>query len=441
VRILHISTRLILGGSQENTILSCEGQARLGHDVHLAFGPIYGPEGSLLDRVQSFRTSDGHGITTHVIPHMIRDVSPRHDLLARRELRRLIHDIKPDIVHTHSSKAGILGRAAAWKEAAKSRRHKGMAGNALGILHTIHGPPFMPVEGSPAQRLKIRLNNTIYTRAERFAARRCHSIIAVADAMTRQFLNRGIGRPEQYTTIYSGMEVDQYLTARPGEARHDMRQRLGVADSDIVIGTIARLAQHKGHDDLLDALATDLNERTNLKLLWIGDGWWRKRLIDRARALGLVVRELDRTAAAGDESTPGQPAPPNRGHLLLTGLVSPEQIPAHLRAMDILAHPSYREGLPRTIPQALLSGVVPVAYDIDGTAEVCRDQETGRLIRTPGDLPALRQAILDLADHPDHRHRLAASGREWCRERFSARTMVERLEQAYARAIAAARSS
>src|SRR6185436_2246530 len=110
MRILHISTRLILGGSQENTVLSCEGQARLGHDVHLAFGPIYGPEGSLLERVQGFRTADGRGITTHVVPHLVREVRPVGDRRALRELYDLICRLGPDVVHTHSSKAGVLGR-------------------------------------------------------------------------------------------------------------------------------------------------------------------------------------------------------------------------------------------------------------------------------------------------------------------------------------------
>src|SRR6185369_7804796 len=114
MRILHISTRLILGGSQENTVLSCEGQARLGHEVHLAFGPIYGPEGSLLERVQKFRTEDGRGITTHVVPHLVREVRPVADRRCERELGDLISRLQPRIVHTHSSKAGILGRAAAW---------------------------------------------------------------------------------------------------------------------------------------------------------------------------------------------------------------------------------------------------------------------------------------------------------------------------------------
>ncbi len=495
-RILHISTRLILGGSQENTVLSCEGQSRLGHEVHLAFGPIYGPGGSLLYRVHGFNkrcasgeetTTDGRAcapIKTHTIPHLIRDLNPRSDFRAYSELKELIRDLKPDIVHTHSSKAGILGRAAAWavakspnREVAESpnrqigkspdRQIIRKAGEPLdlpapsatcrpadlptsrsddlttsrsspAILHTIHGPPFMPLEGSPFRRLKIGALNTIYELAERFAARRCHTIISVADAMTRQFLARNIGHPDQYVTVHSGMETEPYLAPARGESRAEMRSRLGFSDSDIVIGTVARLAEHKGHDDLLDALAHDLKSSPNLKLLWVGDGWWRTRLLEKAAALGLTIRELDLKL---DTVTHHPDAPPDRSpalrpaHLTLTGLVPPTLIPAHIRAMDILAHPSYREGLPRTIPQALLCGIPPVAYDIDGTSEVCQNNQTGRLIATPGDRAALRQAILDLAADSVKRAALATRGRELCRTRFSARTMVDRLEEVYAVAL------
>jgi glycosyltransferase involved in cell wall biosynthesis len=424
MRILHISTRLILGGSQENTVLSCEGQARLGHDVHLAFGPIYGPEGSLLDRVQAFRTDDERGITTHITPHLVREVNPWHDARCYAELRRLIRDLRPDIVHTHSSKAGIIGRAAAWAEHERGMR--------IGIIHTIHGPPFMPVEGSAPVRAKTRLINTMYTRAERFAARRCHALVSVADAMTRQFLARGIGRPEQYTTIYSGMEVERYLTPAPGQSREEMRARLGLAPGDLVIGTVARLAQHKGHDDLLDALADDLRRNPHWKLLWVGDGWWRQRLIDKARTLGLSVGGGEETGRRGEEEKKRRrdEAP----QIILTGLVAPEEIPGLIRAMDILAHPSYREGLPRTVPQALLCGVVPVAYDVDGTGEVCRDMETGRLIPL-GNLPRLRDAVAWLAGNPGDRKRLAAAGREWCRDRFNAQHMVEELQRVHERVL------
>lgn len=412
MRILHISTRLILGGSQENTVLSCEGQARLGHDVHLAFGPIYGPEGSLLDRVQKFRTSDGRGVITHIVPNLVREVDPARDKRATNELGELITRLQPDIVHTHSSKAGILGRIAAWDQADRP-----------GIVHTIHGPPFMPVEGSQVRRFKIRLNNFIYTLAERHAARRCDVIVSVAEAMTRLYLSKGIGTPTQYTTVYSGMETDSFLTAAPGQSRDEVRAFLGLSGSDFVIGTVARLAEHKGHDDLLSALAPDLALHADWKLLWVGDGWWRERLIQRARSMNLGVRELDK---------PGSPAGP--ASIILTGLVPPERVPGLVRSMDVLAHPSYREGLPRTVPQALLAGTVPLAYDCDGTGEVCRDMQTGRLVKT-GDFTGLREAARWLYDHPEERRRFADRGKAECAERFSVRAMVENLEKVYARAI------
>jgi glycosyltransferase involved in cell wall biosynthesis len=444
VRILHVSTRLILGGSQENTVLSCEGQARLGHLVDLAFGPIFGPEGSLLDRIQEFnrrcstgeetvrpvgrhmpvRTAGEHvaPIVTHEIPHLVREIDPAADYRALRELRELNRRLGPDVVHTHSSKAGILGRFAAW----------GTPGTA--VVHTIHGPPFMPVEGGTLSRLRRRVLNEVYAISERAAAARCHAIVSVADAMTEQFLARGIGRPEQFVTVYSGMETQAFLRAGPGEDRRSTRAALGFHDVDIVIGIVARLAEHKGHDDLLDALAEDLAADPRLRLLWVGDGWWRERLIARALALGISIHELDqgRLRAAREHADAPQ--------LILTGLVPPERVPALMRSMDILAHPSYREGLPRTVPQALLCGVVPVAYDVDGTGEICRDDETGTLVPV-GDRRALRDSIMRLVRDPADRARLAVTGRSECAEKFSCERMVAELEGVYARAISAARSA
>lgn len=462
MRILHLSTRLILGGSQENTVLSCEGQARLGHEVHLAFGPIYGPEGSLLERVEKFNEeqaragspSDGaragrpcHAIQTHALPHMVREVHPIKDHICfHRELRPLIRRLQPDVVHTHSSKAGILGRWAAWTSSPSPQGGgPGRGWRKPAVVHTIHGPPFMPVEGSFLARAQTRAVNHAYTLAERFAAKRCHTIVSVADAMTREFLARGIGEPSQYVTIRSGMEVEPFLHPAPGDDCASVRAALGLADSDFVIGTVARLAQHKGHDDILGALADDLRKNPHWKLLWVGDGWWRERLEAKARAMGLSVRDSGTwTVDSGhsitvspSHSSPsqGNPLAHARGssQVLLTGLVPPARVPAMVRAMDVLVHPSYREGLPRTVPQALLCGVCPVAYDVDGTGEACREMETGRLVRV-GDIAGLREAIRWCAEHPEARAALAARGREECRVAFSAEEMVRRLEGVYARA-------
>lgn len=442
--ILHISTRLILGGSQENTVLSCEGQARLGHDVHLAFGPIYGPEGSLLERVRSFRTEDGRGITWHEVAHLVREIKPVADALCYLELGKLIRQIRPDVIHTHSSKAGIIGRAAGWAEVTAyakamekagkrggevraeeeegsgelSRGEDGGAEVAAGgvparwpdgpplVVHTIHGPPFH--EHLPARK------NAIYVKAERFAAGKCHRIISVADAMTRQYLEKGIGTPDQYETVYSGMEVEQYLTAKEGEDRAAMRAKLDLTDKEYVIGTVARLAELKGHDDVIDAIAPEIRTRRHWKLLWVGDGWWRDRLLARVHTLGL------------------------RDNVITTGLVPQEKVGALMRAMDVLVHPSYREGLPRTVPQALLTGTPVIASDTDGTSEVCRDMETGLLFPV-GDARALRRAVVWMHDHPEEARAMTERGREECRERFSAERMVSELERVYASGLASAR--
>jgi glycosyltransferase involved in cell wall biosynthesis len=410
LKILHISTRLILGGSQENTVLSCEGQSRLGHDVHLAFGPIFGPEGSMLERVQNFRTDDGRGITAHELPNMVREVNPWKDHFCfHHDLKRLIRELQPDVVHTHSSKAGVLGRWAAWKFGEHN-------GKRPAVVHTIHGPPFMPIDGGALSRAKIKTKNKLYEIAERFSANRCHTITSVADAMTEQFLERGIGKPEQYITVRSGMETEPYFEPLPGESRAEMRANLGIAETDFVVGTVARLAQHKGHDDLLDALADNLKANPIWKLLWVGDGWWKDRLIAKAESLGV------------------------RGQLIMTGLVPPERVPGLVRAMDVLAHPSWREGLPRTVPQALLSCVCPVAYDVDGTKEACRHEETGLLV-AKGDIDGLRRSVCRLYDDPGLRTRLAAHGQAWCKDEFAAETMVRRLEDVYSGAMVLAAGS
>lgn len=379
MRVLHISTRLILGGSQENTVLSCEGQAAAGHVVALAYGPIYGPEGSLLERVKRHS-----GIEAIEVGSMHRAVSPWRDWRCRRELSALIERWKPDVVHTHSSKAGILGRAAAWRAGVPC------------VVHTIHGLAFHPWAS--------RLHNAAFIAAERWAARRCHAIVSVADAMTAQALAAGIGRPEQYSTIRSGIEVDPYL--KPTGRRAELRARFGWGEDEVVVGTIARLAELKGHDDLLTALGTTLTGIPRLRLLWVGDGWWRERLLKRAQAEGHAQR------------------------IGLTGLVPPAEIPAWIEAMDVVAHPSYREGLPRVAVQACLAERPVVAYDIDGTREVCIDGVTGRLVKA-GSVAALGQAIAELAIDAPTRQRMGAAGRARCREEYSAPLMVKRLLELY----------
>jgi glycosyltransferase involved in cell wall biosynthesis len=380
---MHISTRLILGGSQENTVLSCAGQADDGHAVSLVFGPIEGPEGTMLPTVEAHG-----GIEAIETPNLVREIAPRRDWRCRRELEALIRDWRPDVVHTHSSKAGILGRAAAWHAEVPA------------VVHTIHGLPFHPYQSA--------LKNAAYIRAERWAAGRCHAIATVADAMRDQALAVGIGRPEQYRTVRSGMLVEPYLD--DAESMHGARARLGLPQDAFIVGTVARLAELKGHDDLLDALGEAMRDDPGIHLLWVGDGWWSERLLGRVRELGLADRV----------HTPG--------------LVAPETIPGWIKAMDVVAHPSYREGLPRAVVQGLLSARPVVTYALDGAPEVCIDGETGFLV-APGDRAGLRDAVLRLRHDADRGAALGRAGRDRCRTAFDHRTMVRDLEDLYRRVL------
>jgi glycosyltransferase involved in cell wall biosynthesis len=379
MNIMHISTRLILGGSQENTVLSCMGQADDGHHVDLVYGPIHGPEGTLLPDVEAHG-----GINTIETPNLVREISPQRDLACYQELIECIRERKPDVVHTHSSKAGILGRSAAWKAGVPA------------VIHTIHGLPFHPYQS--------RLKNLVYILAEKHAAKRCHRIVTVADAMRDQARAKRIGRLEQYVTVRSGMRVEPFLDDR--ESKEETRARLGLPSNVCLIGTIARLAELKGHDDLLDALAEPMHKDPNLHLLWVGDGYWADRLLGRVREMGL------------------------EGQVHAVGLVEPETIPDWVRAMDILVHPSYREGLPRAVVQGMLGARPVVSYNLDGAPEVCIPGETGFLVE-PGNLEELRSAIIALREDPEHARTLGEAGRARCREDFDWRVMVRRLQLVY----------
>jgi glycosyltransferase involved in cell wall biosynthesis len=380
MRVCHVITRLIVGGAQENTIASVLGlRDRAGFEVSLVSGPTTGPEGSLESRFEG--TSD----LLRIVPELVRPVRPLKDWIALRKLTSLFRRLSPDIVHTHSGKAGVLGRLAAHR-----------AGVPL-ILHTIHGPSFGDFQGV--------VPNLIFRTAERYAARVTRHFITVADAMSAQYLAAGIGRPGDYTRIFSGFPLEPFLAAGNDPS---LRARHGLNPGDFVIGKIARLFKLKGHDDLFEVAPAIVKACPSVRFLLVGGGEWRERLECRARDMGLAR------------------------HFIFTGLVPPEEIPKLTGIMDTLVHLSTREGLARALPQALACGKPVVAYDSDGAREVCISGETGFLVRT-GDLGGLADRLLTLAKNPALRSRLGERGRAFVQERFSEKTMVDALAALYAR--------
>jgi glycosyltransferase involved in cell wall biosynthesis len=381
MRITHIITRLIIGGAQENTLLSCEGQHARGHDVTLITGPAIGPEGSLMERAQRC------GYRVIVVDEMLRSILPVKDFRSYRRITKLLQEIKPEVVHTHSSKAGIIGRWAADRARVPV------------IVHTIHGLAFTASTS--------RMANSVYRTLERQTAPLTTRIVCVADAMAEQSLRANIGRAEQYVTVYSGMETRPFLD--PPVPRDEMRRRLGLSDEHVALGTIARLFHLKGHDDLLD-LAPELCRRhPNLRFLWVGDGLLREAFERRIAEMNL------------------------RDRFILTGLVPPSEIPQLTAAMDILVHPSRREGLARAIVQGQLAGAPAIAYDIDGNREGLIDGRTG-FILPPFDARMLAERISRLVEDEQGRKQMGAAGREFALGRFDAKVMVDALERVYAEA-------
>jgi len=380
MRVAHVITRLIVGGAQENTIATVLGlRSKPGCEVCLISGPSPGAEGSLERDVRAAR------LDLRIVPELVRPVHPIKDVIAYRKVFRLFQELKPDIVHTHSGKAGVLGRLAAARA------------NIPIIVHTIHGPSFGTWQGA--------LANTAFAAAERRAGRVTTHFVCVADAMTEQYLRAGIGSPARFSTIRSGFDLVPYLQT---QNKPELRAQLGIAPDDIVVGKIARLFKLKGYDDLLDVAPALIRSEPRLKFLFVGDGAWRARLEKRVKELGLS------------------------GRVCFAGLVPPAEVARYIGIMDMLAHLSRREGLPRALPQALAAAKPVIACDVDGAREVCVNNQTGFLIQ-PGDRIRLTRAILELAANPELRHQFGATGQALVREQFPMGKMVAEIYELYLR--------
>ena len=379
MKVVHIITRLIIGGAQENTLLTVEDQHRdYGDRVTLITGPGLGPEGSLVQRAQS------GNLDIRIVPRMRRNLHPGRDWSSYREVLRLLREIRPQIVHTHSSKAGILGRAAAKK---------------LGIpaVHTIHGASFHVGQNPLVHRA--------YILAEKWAAPHTARFISVCDAMTDHYVAAGIAPRERFVTIYSGMEVEPFL--EPPRARADVRRELGFADDDVVVGKVARLFHLKGHEYVIEAARRVVSACPQVKFLFVGDGILRTRLESEIVHQGL------------------------QDHFVFTGLVPPARIPELIGAMDIVVHASLWEGLARVLPQALIAAKPVVSYDVDGAREVVIPGETGYLL-PPRSVDEMTEALIELAGDAPLRARLGRTGRERFTDRFRHQTMTRQIRDVYA---------
>ncbi|MEP6636426.1 MAG: glycosyltransferase family 4 protein [Acidobacteriota bacterium] len=378
IRVLHIITRMIVGGAQENTLLSVEGLDRLPeYEVTLASGLDSGPEGELLTRARQ---------TTRliIVPELGRNIDPFADVKAFWQLYRLIRRGRYHIVHTHSSKAGVLGRLAAK-----------LAGTPF-IVHTLHSLVFHEYQPWAVNRS--------WRIVKKICAPLTDHFISVSSIISKKAIEARIDRPEKFSTIYSGMELDWFLKAQVDPQA--IRREFGIPDDAPVVGKIARLFPLKGHDQLMDAAPEIVKRHPNVRFFLIGDGILYEHLRERARAAGIL------------------------DNFVFAGLIDRERIPEMLSAMDVVVHTSLREGLARVLPQALAMGKPCVSFDIDGAPEVVIPEKTGYLV-SPNDSKGLAEAIAILLNDPQLRARMGEAGRLHVDPAFRAETMVRQIAEVY----------
>ncbi len=382
MKICHVITRMIVGGAQENTLLSCRGAVEAGHDVTLVTGPSPGPEGELLKRVSC------PGLRIVECPYLVREISPLNDLKAYFHLKKLFRAERCDVVHTHSSKAGIIGRFAA------------KAARVPLVAHTIHGLAY--------HRYEKFWKNILYIASERAAASCGKRIYAVAQAMIDQSLAAGVGRPEQYKVVYSGMELEPFLNSAPDP---ELRKKLGIPADAVVFATLARLFPLKGYEEFIPVALKLAKELPGIHYLIIGNGSMMEEIQARIAAEKLESR------------------------FSFAGLVPPGEVWKYLALSSALVHFSLREGLPRAAVQSLASGKPVIAYALDGTPEVVIPGKTGYLLE-PGDRDGAEAAIRDIISNPARAAGLGAAGRALVASRFGWKTMSDTLLKDYAECLA-----
>lgn len=375
-KVFNVITKLAVGGAQETALAYCSYLDPDRWEASIVTGPERSPEGDL------FGEAACRGVPVVTVPSLRRRVHPTGDLRAVVELVRLFRRERPDIVHTHSSKAGLVGRLAAR-----------IAGVPV-VVHTVHGWSFH--EGmSPAAR-------AVAVTLERLAARWTWPIVVVTEVDAEIGLASRIGQPNQYAVVRSAIDVDRLR--RSAGSRTSARAALGIPRDAPVVGTVTRLCTQKDPETLLRAARLAAELRPDVRFVVVGDGPLRPQVEQLLDDLNL------------------------RGHVTLLGRRS--DVETLLPGFDAFVLSSRWEGLPRVVIEAMAVGVPVVATDVGGIAEVVEDGASGLLVPS-GDHIALANALLRVVDEPGLGARLArdAGGRV---AEFDVGEMAARLDDLYA---------
>jgi len=378
IKVAHIIARMITGGADENTLFTMEGLNKEKYEIDLITGEEV--DESVFDKVKN------NNFNIIQIKGLKWKLNFFYDPIVLIKLNKLIRKKGYDIVHTHTTKAGILGRIAA------------RIARVPIIVHGLHGSTFEAFDSG--------LLNWLLFLFERLTGRFTDAYISVSGVLSEKYIERGIGKKENYHTVYSGMELGTFYGARRKIDRRKKRRELGIGVEDFVIGNVARLEKRKGHKFLLDVFKNIVKKQKegHVKLLIIGEG-------DKRKYLENYVKEL------------------NLGNkVIFTGYR--EDVEELMALMDIFVLTSLREGLPRVLVQAAAIGMPSIAFNVDGVSEIIKDNYNGFLVEL-GDLKQAENRILKYINNKKLVLQHSLNGREFIENKWSIEGMVDRIDKIY----------
>ena len=385
-KVLHLTNYLDLSGQQEDTLYTAYHLDRERFEVAVAARLAGGYQG--LDNVLTREASEVPDLALHDIPETRRMPSPWHDFKALLAMYKLMKAERFDIVHTHATKAGFLGRIAAK-----------LAGVPI-IVYSVHGWGF----NYPAVP---KLVTRLFVLLEWFAALLTDRIVTLTDTLADDALAVGVGKPEQYVTIFSGIYLDRFRDVEVDAQQK--RAELGLPEDGPIVGTVTIMNGHKGVDDIVRAVPKVLEAVPDAHFLLVGDG-----------ELMPTVRGLVQEFGLEDKVT-------------LPGLR--RDVPELLAIMDVFAHMAWYEILPRAILQALAAGTPVVVAQTGSLKEGLKDGENGYFVPTR-DPDALAEALIGLLTDAELLRSMSEKAKESVGEQFSVEAMVRAHEQLYEQLIA-----
>ena len=380
IRVLRVIARLNVGGPALHVAYLSAGLQERGYETTLVAGELARGEESMA------AVAEGRGVEVLAVSELHREVSPVRDLVAAFRLAGLIRKLRPHVVHTHTAKAGAVGRVAVLLSGVRPRPI---------VVHTFHGHVLRGYFG-PLQESGFRL-------LERLLARGTDALVAVSPQVRDDLVGLGVAPADRFVVVRLGIELEERVGG-DGDARARARQLLGVPDDRFLVGWMGRMTAVKRTDDVLLAFKELRDRGVDAGLCLVGDGPDRDGLEERAYELGIAR------------------------HLFSLGYQ--DAVADWYAAFDVLILPSANEGTPVSVIEALAARRPVVATDVGGVSDVVRDGVDGFLVEA-GDTSALAERLAVLAGDEALRTRMGEAGRERVLRRYAVSRLVDDVDRLY----------